>query len=89
MTCDQALVAVPFLPAQKPVPAKSSPGLLETTEFRFVVDPSHALIIFWFDAPDWSAWTEGDAGFAADINRSVAGNADRSISIIRTIDRCS
>ena len=50
-TCDQPLVAVPFLPPGTPVPAKTNPPLVETIEFRFVLDPSHALILSWLDAP--------------------------------------
>jgi hypothetical protein len=76
LTCDQPLVPVPFLPHGIRVPGKTPPGLLETTEFRFVVDPAHALILSWFDAPDWPDWIDGDSVLAADINRSVAGNAD-------------
>lgn len=76
LTCDQPLVPVPFLPPGTPIPAKTPSGLLETTEFRFVIDPSHALILSWFDAPDWSHWAHGNPVLAADINRSVAGNAD-------------
>lgn len=75
-TCDQPLVAVPFLPPGTPVPTKTNPPLVETIEFRFVLDPSHALILSWLDAPDWSNWADGDAVLAADINRSIAGNAD-------------
>jgi hypothetical protein len=76
LTCDQPLVPVPLLRAAASVPSKTFPRLLETTEFRFVIDPHHALILSWFDAPDWSEWYDGDSVLAADINRSVASNAD-------------
>jgi hypothetical protein len=76
LTCDQPLVPVPFLPPGMRVPGKTTQGLLETTEFRFVVDPTHALILSWFDAPDWAEWIDADPVLAADINRSIAGNTD-------------
>lgn len=76
ITCDQPVIPVGFVPDGVRVRVDETPGLLETIELRFVIDPSHAVILSWHDAPDWSSWSRCDLPVAADINRSVAGRAD-------------
>ncbi|MDQ6805799.1 MAG: DUF4238 domain-containing protein [Actinomycetota bacterium] len=75
-TCDQPLIPLALLPQGARVPVGETPPLLETIEFRFVVNPSHALILSWHDAPDWTAWAMADQLLAAEINRSVVGRTD-------------
>jgi hypothetical protein len=76
LTCDQPLVAVPILEPGERVPTNQTPGLMETVEFRFVLDPKHALIMSWLDDYDPEDWANGNMRIAADINRSVAGHCD-------------
>ena len=75
-TCDQPVLPVALAPQGVRVPVHETPALLETVEFRFVVDPWHAVILSWHDAPDWKSWADADQHIAADINRSVVGRAD-------------
>lgn len=76
VTSDQPLIAVPMLRPGEQAPADVTPGLMETIEFRFVLDPRHALVMSWLDALDWDDWGGGDMRIAADLNRSVVGHCD-------------
>lgn len=75
-TCDQPLVPIALLSRGIRASLAETPALLETIEFRFVLDPRHALLLSWHDAPDWDAWALADQSVAADINRSIVGRTD-------------
>jgi hypothetical protein len=75
-SCDQPLVPLALVPHGVRVRFDETPGLLDTIEYRFVVDPCHAIILSWHDAPDWQTWSSADLHIAADINRSVVGHCD-------------
>lgn len=77
-TSDQPVTAVPLLDdgAKTPVDPQPAHGLLNTEEFRFPIDPNRALLFTWADALDTPEPVQGDDDIAANLNRSVIGQAE-------------
>jgi hypothetical protein len=79
MTCDQPLVAYPMLFHGQTATSGMIPSPLATAEYRFPIDPHHALILSWLHDVDHLAPENGNLNMAADINRSAVGRADMEI----------
>lgn len=78
-TCDQPVVVFPRLQEGARARVDQQTALLDTVEFRFVLDPQHALIMSWLDAPEDHRWRDVSLAVAADLNRSVMGRADADV----------
>lgn len=78
-TSDQPVTAVPLLDdgATTPVDPQPPRGLLNTEEFRFPIDPHRALLFTWANEPDTPEPIHGDDDIAANLNRSVIGQAEQ------------
>jgi hypothetical protein len=78
-TSDQPVSIVPVLPEgmATPVSAISAGGFLLAEEYRFPIDPSHALLFTWANEPDAPTPLRGDHDIAANLNRAVIAGADR------------
>jgi Protein of unknown function (DUF4238) len=78
ITGDQPLVPVPLLERGQRTRIGTFPpgGLLETIEFRFVIDPCRLLILCWQDSEEHDTLLEGTTAVACDTNRLIRGSAD-------------
>lgn len=76
---DQSLAPVPLVRPGGPAAVAAVPdtGFLATEEFRFPVDPRHALLLTWLDEPDDRSPIEADFAVACDLNVATAAQADR------------
>ena len=75
-TSDQPVAPIPLLAPRAVVPiAPQLTNLVGNIEFRIAVDPQHALLMCWHDAPDRAAPV--DLGFqeAVDLNAAVRVHA--------------
>lgn len=77
ITGDHPAVAVPLLAPREVAEMRPLPtsGLLGTMEFRFPIDPHHALLFTWFDSPHPETTLHAGYDVACDLNRSIAGQA--------------
>jgi hypothetical protein len=78
-TSDQPVAIVPILPdgTRAPVDAAPRGGILFAEEFRFPIDPKHALLFTWAEGRDTPVVPTGSDDLAADLNRAVVSQADR------------
>jgi hypothetical protein len=78
-TSDQPVSIVPVLPEgmSAPVSAVSAGGFLLAEEYRFPIDPYHALLFTWANEPDAPTLLRGDHDIAANLNRAVISGSDR------------
>jgi hypothetical protein len=78
-TSDQPVTIVPFLPEGMRAPVEAAPrgGILFAEEFRFPVDPEHALLFTWAEGRDTPVVPTGSDDLAAELNRAVISQADR------------
>jgi len=87
LTCDQPLVQFPFLRAnERRLAVEARATLLETLEFRFVVDPWHAIVISWIDQVEELQPVNGNLRMAADLNRSVGVRTDQEFFFLPGAD---
>jgi Protein of unknown function (DUF4238) len=77
-TSDQPVTIVPILPEGTRAPVDPAPrgSILFSQEFRFPVDPSHALLFTWAEGRDTPVVVTGTDDLAADLNRAVISQAD-------------
>jgi hypothetical protein len=78
ITSDQPVVPVPILEPneRREISVLPSTGYLNTIEFRFPVDPRHALLLIWVDGVDPLDPLVGDFDIACDLKRAVRAQAD-------------
>jgi hypothetical protein len=78
-TSDQPVTIVPILPGGTRAPIEAAPrgGILFAEEFRFPIDPKHALLFTWADGRDTPVIPMGSDDLAAELNRAVISQADR------------
>jgi hypothetical protein len=78
LTSDQPLVQFPFIRHGDRVRIDTPlPGLVNSVEYRFAIDPYRALVLSWFDAPETGDSTNGTYAVAADLNRTVGARTDK------------
>lgn len=77
LTSDQPLVQLPFLRVgEQALVSGPRPSLTESAEYRFVVDPHHAIVMSWLDQPEGENVVDGDLAMAADINLAAGARTD-------------
>jgi hypothetical protein len=78
-TSDQPVTIVPILPDGMRAPVDAAPrgGILFAEEFRFPIDPKHALLFTWAEGRDTPVVPTGSDDLAAELNRAVISQADR------------
>ncbi len=78
-TSDQPVTIVPILPDGMRAPVDAAPrgGILFAEEFRFPIDPKHALLFTWAEGRDTPVVPTGSDDLAAELNRAVVSQADR------------
>jgi len=78
-TSDQPVTIVPILREGLRAPVDAAPcgGILFAEEFRFPIDPQHALLFTWAEGRDTPVVPTGSDDLAAELNRAVVSQADR------------
>ncbi len=75
ITGDQPLVMLGPPPHRVSPASAIGPFTLNAVEARFTLDPRHALLMTWLDAPEDRLWLPGERAHAASINCAVKQQA--------------